>query len=237
MIYTNYTKCKNYNKPNYLKKKDKKNLFKKQINNSIIIKDNKNYYLFQNKTKHTNYYGIVYHSVKERNMKLKLIKNIINDNNILKKINTNTLNINKMINSYTIYRNIIKGSKNIKRIRQFNKKKLLKPIQEKNWSSFVNWITILLKKKLFTSETNIFNNILSRIKINNIYNIDLNNKYCCIYEHYVPFEDVFNNLYDYKKIKIKSTLYDNNEDIIIKIYNCISDNLYNNVYNNVLEYL
>lgn len=208
----------------YLKKINKINLFKSEINNSTVLYNyQNNYTLFHvNIKKFNSTYGLINCSKNSLKKKQKILKNII-----LNKINSNKLDIDKLNNAYTILKNLKNEKKNLNIIKKSVRNDKIIKIQKNTWNNFIFNLNLMLNRKLNTCEKKIFEMIMSHIKINDIIpNIDLSNNYNLKYKYYVPFQ--YEWIY-VKKKNIYFTLNKNDtiEDKLIKIYNKIPDILYN----------
>lgn len=181
----------------YLKKIDKINLFKSEINNCTVLYNyQNNYTLFHvNIKKFNSTYGLINCSKNSLKKKQKILKNII-----LNKINSNKLDIDKLNNAYTILKNLKNEKKNLNIIKKSVRNDKIIKIQKNTWNNFIFNLNLMLNRKLNTCEKKIFEMIMSHIKINDIIpNIDLSNNYNLKYKYYVPFQ--------YEWIYVKKKIY------------------------------
>lgn len=216
-------------KPEYFKKIDKINKFKSEINNSTVLYNyQKNYILFhKNKRKINSNYGLINCSENSLKKKQLILRKIIFNKNILNMINTHTLDIDKLNDAYTILENLRNEKKHLNIIKKSERNDKIITIQKNTWNNFIFNVTLMLNKKLNTSEKKIFEMILSQIKINDIIpNIDLNNNYSLKYKYYVPFQYLWTYIQN-RNIYFTLNKNDTIEDKLIKIYNKVPDILYN----------
>ena len=142
-------------------------------------------------------------------------------------INTHTLDIDKLNDAYTILENLRNEKKHLNIIKKSERNDKIITIQKNTWNNFIFNVTLMLNRKLNTSEKKIFEMILSQIKINDIIpNIDLNNNYSLKYKYYVPFQYEWAYI-EKRNIYFTLNKHDSIEDKLIKIYNKVPDILYN----------
>lgn len=216
-------------KREYLKQIDKINIFKSEINNSTILYNyQKNYILFhKNRNKVNSNYGLINCSENSLKKKQLILRKIIFNKNILNMINTHTLDIDKLNDAYTILENLRNEKKHLNIIKKSERNDKIITIQKNTWNNFIFNVTLMLNRKLNTSEKKIFEMILSQIKINDIIpNIDLNNNYNLKYKYYVPFQYEWAYI-EKRNIYFTLNKHDSIEDKLIKIYNKIPNILYN----------